>query len=250
MRYFIELCFNGKNYQGWQVQPIGNSVQGTLEKALSLLLKEEVPVVGCGRTDAGVHAEQFYLHFDTKRAVDKEKLKFRLNSFLPEDIAILDIRKVREDAHARFDALSRTYQYRLYLGKDPFRTDVLYQIPKQDLDLEAMNRAANLLRQQRDFKCFSRSRTDVKTYDCTVTEAHWIQEGERWTFEIRANRFLRNMVRAVVGTLLKVGKGQMDLQGFQTVLDSRDRSRAGASVKARGLFLTKVEYPEEIFSGP
>jgi len=249
LRYFIELCYNGKNYKGWQVQPNGNSVQGTLEKALSLLLKEEVSVVGCGRTDAGVHAEQFYLHFDTQRTVDKEKLKFRLNSFLPEDIAILDVLKVREDAHARFDAVSRTYQYRMHLGKDPFRTDVLYQIPEQDLDLETMNRAADLLRQHRDFKCFSRSRTDVKTYDCAVAEAGWIREGESWIFQIRANRFLRNMVRAVVGTLLEVGKGHMDLQGFQVVLDSRDRSRAGASVKAKGLFLTKVEYPEEIFSG-
>ena len=213
-----------------------------------MLLKEEVSVVGCGRTDAGVHAEQFFLHFDTQKSFDKEKLKFRLNSFLPEDIAILDVRRVKQDAHARFDAVSRTYQYRMYLGKDPFRTDVLYQIPAQELDLDAMNRAASLLLEHRDFKCFSRSRTDVKTYDCTIAEACWICAGESWIFQIRANRFLRNMVRAVVGTLLKVGKGQMDLQGFKEVLESRDRSRAGASVKARGLFLTKVEYPEEIFN--
>ena len=212
------------------------------------MLKEQISVVGCGRTDAGVHASQFFLHFDTEKAVDKEKLKYRMNSFLPGDIAILEVLKVRQNAHARFDAVSRTYQYRLYMGKDPFRTDTLYQISRLDLDIEAMNQAAGSLLEHRDFKCFSRSQTEVKTYDCAIEEAHWIRKGDSWTFQIRANRFLRNMVRAIVGTLLEVGKGQMDLNGFRAVLQSRDRSRAGASVKARGLFLTGVEYPKEIFS--
>ena len=234
-------------YHGWQIQPRENSVQETIERALSVLLKEEIVVVGCGRTDTGVHASQFYLHFDIGHPIDKEKLKFRLNSFLPEDIVIFQIIKVNDEAHARFHAISRSYQYRISREKNVFAMDTSLMLPNVDLDVERMNKAAGLLLNYRDFKCFSRSKTDVKTYDCNVTEAYWKQEGNFLVFYVTANRFLRNMVRAMVGTLLEVGKHKMSVAEFAAVIESRDRAKAGASVKARGLFLTKVDYPKEIF---
>ena len=223
------------------------SVQEIMEKALSVLLREEISVVGCGRTDAGVHSSQFYLHFDFAPSFDKEKLKFRLNSFLPKDIAIFRILKVKDDAHARFDALSRSYEYRISLEKNVFSVDTALQLYDESIDVDKMNEAAGLLLNYKDFKCFSRSKTDVKTYDCAITEAVWKQEGNDLVFYITANRFLRNMVRAVVGTLLEVGQKKKSLDEFIEVIESRDRKKAGASVKAKGLFLTRVDYPKEIF---
>lgn len=248
MRYFIELSYNGKNYHGWQIQPNEISIQETIEKAMSVLLKEELSVVGCGRTDTGVHASQFFLHFDYQTPIDKEKLKFRLNSFLPEDIAIFQIIGVDDDAHARFQAKSRSYQYKISLEKDVFQKDLSLEISHSELDVDMMNKAARTLMDYTDFKCFSRSKTDVKTYDCSVTEAYWETQGNQLVFNISANRFLRNMVRAIVGTLLEVGKGRMSLEGFKNVIESRDRKLAGASVKAKGLFLTAVVYPKHIFN--
>lgn len=248
MRYFIELSYNGKNYHGWQIQPNEISIQEMIEKALSLLLKNTMSVVGCGRTDAGVHASQFYLHFDYDQAIDKEKLKFKLNSFLPDDIAIFQIVRVVEDAHARFQALSRSYQYRISLEKNVFQKDLSFEVSQSNLDIEIMNKAAVILMDYSDFKSFSRSKTDVKTYICSVTEAYWELEENQLIFNISANRFLRNMVRAIVGTLLEVGKGRMNLDDFKAVIESRDRTLAGASVKAKGLFLTAVVYPNHIFN--
>ena len=234
-------------YHGWQVQVNEVSVQEIIEKALSVMLREAISVLGCGRTDAGVHASQFYLHFDSSQALDKEKLKFRLNSFLPKDIAIFRILNVKDEAHARFDAVSRSYEYRISLDKNVFNIDFSLQLHDENIDVGKMNEAADLLLNYKDFKCFSRSKTDVKTYECSITEAVWKQEGNRLVFYITANRFLRNMVRAVVGTLLEVGQNKKSLDEFIKVIESRDRTKAGASVKAKGLFLTRVDYPKEIF---
>jgi len=234
-------------YHGWQIQPNENSVQETIEKALSVLLRDKIAVVGCGRTDTGVHASQFFLHFDINLPIDKEKLKFRLNSFLPKDIAIFQIREVNDTAHARFDAIARSYIYRISMEKNVFLMDSSLQMSNTNLDVKMMNEAAKLLLNYKDFKCFSRSKTDVKTYDCDISEAFWKKQDKLLVFSVTADRFLRNMVRAMVGTLLKVGQGEMSLDDFIAVLESRDRTKAGASVKAKGLFLSKVDYPEEIF---
>ncbi len=234
-------------YHGWQVQPRENSVQATVENALSVLLKDNISVVGCGRTDAGVHAKQFFLHFDYENSIDEKKLKFRLNSFLPVDIAVFRVIQVQQDAHARFHAISRSYQYRISMEKNVFLADTALLMAENGLDVEKMNAAAQLLLKHEDFKCFSRSKTDVKTYLCDISEAFWKREGKELIFQISANRFLRNMVRAVVGTLLEVGKHKLSIPEFEEVIKSRDRTRAGASVKAKGLFLTKVDYPDELF---
>lgn len=247
MRYFIELSYQGKNYHGWQKQANEISVQEVIEKTLSILLKEKISVIGCGRTDTGVHARQFFLHFDVEKKIDKEKLKYQLNSFLPHDIAIFQLLRVKDEAHARFDAVSRSYHYKISLEKDVFENDLSLQIYQSNLNINDMNEASALLLNYTDFKCFSRSKTDVKTYDCNVTEAYWKLEGQRLEFFISANRFLRNMVRAIVGTLLEVGKETMTLDEFKNVIESRDRSKAGASVKAKGLYLTRVVYPKDIF---
>jgi len=246
LRYFIELSYNGKRYHGWQIQPNAITVQETLENALSLLLSEKIAVVGCGRTDAGVHASQFFLHFEVSGKQDTVKLQFKLNTFLPDDIAIHKIFKVEKDTHARFGAIYRSYEYRISLDKNPFLVDTTLQLRSQFLDIEKMNSVAKILYEYENFKCFSRSKTDVKTYNCTVSNAIWVKEGNLLIFHITANRFLRNMVRAIVGTLLEVGVGKMDLNTFRSIIESKDRTHAGASVKAQGLFLSKVAYPKEL----
>ncbi|MFD1316751.1 tRNA pseudouridine(38-40) synthase TruA [Namhaeicola litoreus] len=243
MRYFIEFSFNGTKYHGWQSQPNALSVQEILEYALTILLKNRISVVGCGRTDSGVHAEQFFAHFDFDSPMDLVDLKYRLNVFLPLDVAIKSIFITENDVHARFSALSRTYQYRISLTKDPFHQDTLLQFPFKNLDVSLMNKAAKTLLNYTDFKCFSRSRTDVKTFDCDISEAFWLQKGDLLVFQISANRFLRNMVRAIVGTLLDIGQNKLALEDLENIIRSGDRSRAGASVKAHGLFLTKIVYP-------
>lgn len=245
MRYFIELVYNGKNYHGWQKQPKAVSVQEVVEKAISVLVKQEIELVGAGRTDAGVHARQLFAHFDISEAINEEELVFRLNSFLPQDIAVKEIFKVKNDAHARFDAVSRAYEYWVVQEKNPFETESAYFV-KQKLDLEAMNSAAEKLIGFNDFKCFSKSRTDVKTYNCTIEQAFWEQKEDKLVFHIKADRFLRNMVRAIVGTLLDVGTGKMEIFEIEKIIKSRDRSSAGTSVPAQGLYLTQVEYPQNI----
>ena len=244
MRFFIDLSYKGTAYHGWQNQPNAITVQEVLEKALSTLLGEQLSVVGAGRTDTGVHALQMIAHFDYSE-LDTEQLAYKLNAFLPADISVQSVRQVPDDAHARFHALSREYKYYIHQKKDPFLTDSSYFF-KPDLDVKAMNKAAEMLLDHKDFKCFSRSNTDVKTYHCDVDAAVWEQKGYELTFSIKANRFLRNMVRAVVGTLLDVGQHKMSLDDFRSVLDSDDRSKAGASVPAHGLFLTRIKYPESM----
>lgn len=246
-KYFIQLSYNGKNYVGWQIQPNGLSIQESLEKALSTILSEEIQVTGAGRTDAGVHARYFMAHFDTAWPYsDEKKLAYSLNSFLPFDIAVHDVFPVKEDAHARFDAISRTYEYWIVQYKDPFLKDFAYKFPRH-LDVEKMNQAANLLMKYTDFTSFSKLHTDVKTNDCTISSAEWVLRENVLVFTISANRFLRNMVRAIVGTLLDVGVGKLNMEAFCDIIDKKDRSLAGFSVPAHGLYLTAIDYPDDIF---
>lgn len=241
----MELSYNGKNYHGWQVQPDAISVQEVIEKTLSTLLKEEVPIVGAGRTDTGVHAKQMFAHFDSDKTLDRQDLIYKMNAFLPKDIAIHDVFEVNPEAHARFDAISRTYLYRIALEKDVFNFEDTYLV-KQALDVDKMNAAANILFDYKDFQCFSKTNTDVKTYICDIMKAVWTQADNELHFVIKADRFLRNMVRAIVGTLINVGLGKMNPEDVHNIIKSKDRSEAGYSVPAQGLYLTQIDYPESI----
>ncbi len=242
----MELSYKGTNYHGWQRQPNANSVQEVLEKALSLLLKEDIQITGAGRTDAGVHAKKMFAHFDFSRTIDAVNLVHKLNSFLPWDIAIHKIHEVIPEAHARFDAFSRSYEYHLHTKKNPFLNDLSWEF-KQNLDIEKMNRAASVLLKHSDFKSFSKSKTDVKTYICDIREAYWEQKEEQLIFHITADRFLRNMVRAIVGTLIEIGRGKMSEEDMEQIIEKQDRSKAGFSVPAHGLYLTDITYPQNIF---
>ncbi len=246
MRYFIELSYNGKNFYGWQRQPDVISIQEILEDALSKLLRTKIDIVGAGRTDAGVHAKQIFAHFDFNN-LDISNIKNRLNAFISDDINIIDIIEVKEKTHARFDAISRSYEYKIWQGKNPFLLDSTWQIKTKILDVDKMNEAASLLLNYTNFKCFSKSKTDVFTYDCNITEAKWVKDGNLLTFHITANRFLRNMVRAIVGTLYEIGIGKITANDFIKIIESQDRTKAGISVPAQGLFLTKVTYPDSIY---
>lgn len=242
MRYFITLSYDGTNYHGWQVQPGADSVQARLNDALSKLLGGGIECVGAGRTDAGVHASMMVAHFDTDRDVDCEQLAFRLNRIVPRDIAIEKVEPVAEDMHARFSAVSRTYHYFVYTRKNPYRRHYATQLHFQP-DYAAMNEAAKVLLETDDFTSFSKVNNDQKTNICNVTHAKWVQvDDDLWRFEITANRFLRNMVRAVVGTLLEVGRGRMDKDEFCRVIDRKDRCSAGESVPGNALFLVDIGY--------
>lgn len=245
MRYFLEIAYNGKQYFGWQRQPNAISVQECIEDALTKLLGTKTTITGAGRTDTGVHAKQLFAHFDAEEVSDRAHLVYRLNAFLPKDIAITDVFPVREDAHARFDAVEREYEYHILFQKDPFQPDLAYYI-SQKPDVARMNAAAEILFEYIDFQCFSRSKTDVKTYHCTIKKAQWELKGERLTFTIAADRFLRNMVRAIVGTCLDIGYGKKEVADLHAIIKSKNRSEAGASAPAHGLYLTKVVYPESI----
>jgi tRNA pseudouridine38-40 synthase len=246
LRYFIELSFNGKNFHGWQNQPNTVTVQDTLENALSTILREQLSIVGAGRTDAGVHAKQMIAHADIDELIDAEELIFKLNSFLSKDISIHKIYRVNPEAHARFDAIQRTYQYKITGKKDPFLNGYahyLHHLP----DINLLNEASNILLDYNEFQCFSRTKTDVKTYHCTIKNAAWTLKGNLLIFTITANRFLRNMVRAIVGTLLEVGYGTISIEELHAIIQSKDRNQAGTSVPAHGLYLAEVRYPKEIF---
>jgi len=244
LRYFIELSYNGKAYHGWQNQPNAISVQQVLEEALSKILQADISVMGAGRTDAGVHASQMFAHFDCENMIEAN-LVFKLNSFLPNDIAIQNIFQVNDDAHARFDALSRTYTYKMSQKKNVFNYDYAYTL-HQDLDIIAMNEACKILLKYKDFQCFSKVHTDVKTYYCNIMFAKWTNENHELLFTIKADRFLRNMVRAIVGTMINIGLGKMKVEELHDVIQSKNRSEAGFSVPAHGLYLTKIEYPNTI----
>lgn len=245
MRYFIEIAYSGQNYHGWQNQPDSITVQEVLENSLSKILRTKIKLMGAGRTDAGVHAKQLFAHFDYQKINSVDDLIFKLNSFLANDISVQNLFQVNDNVHARFSALEREYQYIVSLEKNPFTKDFSYQIyHKPNIDL--MNQAANELLKYKDFQCFSRSNSDVQTYYCDVKIASWKSLGNQLVFTIKADRFLRNMVRAIVGTLLDVGFEKTSLSEFQEIIKSKDRSKAGTSAPAKGLFLNKVIYPEQI----
>jgi len=246
-RYFIELAYKGTNFHGWQIQPNAASVQEYLEKALSTIIREPIAVTGAGRTDTGVHASYFVAHFDSEKLnLDHSDFTHKLNSFLGKEIVIFHVSKVAPEAHARFDAISRTYQYHLNLRKDPFALETSWHFFIQP-DIERMNAASRILFEYTDFTSFSKLHTDVKTNNCKIYRAEWTQEGTNIVFTVKADRFLRNMVRALVGTLLEVGMGKIDLTQFRKIIEQKDRGAAGLSVPAHGLFLTDIEYPETVF---
>ena len=241
MRYFIELAYKGTHYHGWQNQPDAASVQETLEKALTVLLRTPIAIVGAGRTDAGVHAKQMFAHFDCEVNFEIPVLVHKLNSYLPKDIAIFNIHKVHDDAHARFDATKRTYEYHIHTFKNAFESDDswYYGLP---LNVEKMNEACTILFEYTDFECFSKVNTDVNTFNCKIYKAHWQENNGKLVFTISADRFLRNMVRAILGTMITIGLEKITMDDFKKIIESKDRNKAGFSVPAHGLYLTKVEY--------
>ena len=242
MRYFIYLSYNGKNYCGWQEQNNAKSVQNELQTALSVVLRSEIQIVGAGRTDAGVHAKLMVAHFDFEsEIVEIETLVKKLNGILPKDIAIKKIICVKDDAHARFDAVKRTYEYHLTQEKNPFLDGLVCKFYRH-LDFEKMNLAAKYLFDYQDFTSFSKLHTDVKNNNCTIFQAEWKKRGEVWIFTIQANRFLRNMVRAIVGTLLLVGENKISVDDFKKIIEEKNRNKAGSSAPAEGLYLVDIEY--------
>tara|TARA_B110000027_G_scaffold109563_1_gene117086 strand:+ start:418 stop:1182 length:765 start_codon:yes stop_codon:yes gene_type:complete len=246
-RYFLDFSYLGDAYHGWQRQPNVISVQQVIEEALFTTTRKETLVFGAGRTDTGVHAKQMIAHFDAELDIKKEKqLVYQLNSYLPRDIAVKHLFKVNNDAHARFDAIERSYEYHLCTEKDPFEAHRHYHI-KSIPDIELMNQAAKILFEYEDFKCFSKTKTDVKTFLCKIIHAEWTVKDSHYVFKISADRFLRNMVRAIVGTLLEIGLKKQDLNVFRKIIESKNRSEAGLSVPSNGLFLTKITYPKSIY---
>jgi tRNA pseudouridine38-40 synthase len=243
-RFFIELSYNGTAYHGWQIQPNALSVQECMDKALSVFFRQTIVTLGCGRTDTGVHASQFFAHFDLPEG-DYANINSKvgsINSLLPYDIAVKRIFKVDAQAHARFNATSRAYQYHLHFHKDPFKLNRSW-LYKGNLDVPAMNKAAALIMTYTDFSCFSKSNTQTFTNNCIITEAFFEQKDDGLVFTIRADRFLRNMVRAVVGTLIRIGKKEINLSDLAKIMESKDRSQAGQSVPACGLYLVHIDYP-------
>jgi len=235
------LSYKGTNYHGWQIQPDASSVQEEITKALATILQEKILLVGAGRTDAGVHASQMFAHVDTVKKLTDDYVH-KLNAILPNDIVIKSIKEVSDETHARFDAVSRTYEYRILLGRDPFLLETTWQLHQKNLQIEKMNEAANLLFKYEDFESFSKVKTDVNTFNCSIMKAVWTLEDKHLIFHIKANRFLRNMVRAIVGTLIEVGLGKKTVEDFRKIIESKKRSEAGLSVPAKGLFLTEVCY--------
>lgn len=246
MRYFFEIAYKGTNYKGWQTQHNAVTVQEVVEDALSKLTGTKTEIIGSGRTDTGVHCEQQFFHTDIKKEIVLKDFQHRLNVLLPKDISIQSIRKVKAEASARFDAISRTYQYRITLVKNPL-VDGLALHYFKSASIPTMNKAAALLLGEHDFQCFSKVKTNVNHFLCDITKAEWKEKTDALEFTITANRFLRGMVRAIVGTLLDVGSGKMTVKDFQNIINSKDRRQAGQNVPPEGLYLTKVKYPSSIF---
>jgi len=244
LRYFIEFSYNGKNYFGYQIQPRENSVQEELEKALSTILREETKTTGAGRTDTGVHAKKMFAHFDTEQKLD-ENLVYKLNSFLPKDISVKKIFEVKNNFHARFDATFRTYEYYISLEKNPFTQDFAWQFRKPDFDVEKMNEACKILFEYEDFGSFAKIGGDNKTNLCKIYKAEWQQNGKELKFTISANRFLRNMVRAIVGTMVEIGTGKIEVNDLRKIIEDQNRGSAGSSAPAHALFLVDVGYDFE-----
>lgn len=245
MRYFIELSYKGTAYNGWQRQNNSLGVQQVVEEALFKILRTNIELVGSSRTDTGVHAEQQYAHFDYEEIVDPELLVYKLNGVTPHDIAIHRIFQVPDDTNSRFAASYRRYEYRIRKRKSPFLIEQV-MVSRAELDVALMNKAAEHMLTNDDFECFSKIHTSVNNFRCKIDEAIWYERGDLLIFSIRSNRFLRGMVRAVVGTLLEVGKGKRTVESFEQVILSKDRKKAGAQAPAEGLFLVEVGYPEEL----
>jgi tRNA pseudouridine38-40 synthase len=242
-RYFLEIAYDGTSYHGWQTQPNAIAVQQKLNEALAVILRQPVETTGAGRTDTGVHAKQLFVHFDFSTfEIQSSRLQMGINALLPHDIAVKRIIPVHVDAHARFDANLRSYEYYIHFHKDPFKQNYSWQI-KGELDVELMNRAAQIMMEYTDFSCFSKSNTQVKTNNCKITRAEWVRKDDGLVFYISADRFLRNMVRAIVGTCMMVGRKELEPEGIRQIIESKNRSNAGTSVPACGLYLTEVKYP-------
>lgn len=241
MRYFIEFSYNGKKYFGYQIQPNEITVQEELEKALSTILRQEIKTAGAGRTDTGVHAKKMFAHFDFEADLN-ENLPYQLNSFLPPDIAVKRIFKVKNDFHARFDATFRTYEYYISMEKNPFTRDSAWQIWKRNLDVEKMNEACKILFEYEDFTSFAKLHTDNKTNFCKIYKAEWEENGTELKFTVSADRFLRNMVRAIVGTMVEIGSGKIQPEDLRNIIEEKNRNSAGTSAPAQGLFLVDVGY--------
>ena len=246
MRYFVEIAYKGTAYHGWQIQKNAISVQGLINDALGKITRKVVETVGSGRTDTGVHTEQQFFHMDLDTPLSPDTIKFKVNTMLPGDIAIKQVIPVKPDQHARFDAIERKYQYRIARAKDPFIENLCYYY-SGSLNVEEMNRAADLLLNHSNFQCFSKVKTDVDHFVCNITQADWKEINNLLIFFVSANRFLRGMVRAIVGSLLDIGSGRNSVDDFQKILESRERKMAGMSVPASGLFLTQVHYPQYFF---
>lgn len=247
-RYFLEMAYKGTRFHGWQVQPNAISVQEVVDDALEKALREKVHIVGAGRTDTGVHASYFVAHFDLMEAIaDAEQFISKINRILHDDVVIYSIQEVSLEAHSRFSAISRSYNYYLKLSKTPFNTDLCYR-PYVQLDFDIMNEAAKLLLEYTDFTSFSKLHTDTKTNNCNVSEAKWERSGECMVFTIKADRFLRNMVRAIVGTLIDVGRRKLSVEDFKCIIEAKNRSNAGSSAQPQALFLTDIVYPAELFT--
>ena len=244
MRYFIDISYDGSNYHGWQIQPNADTVQHQINLAFSTILNEEINVLGAGRTDTGVHAKKMIAHFDTNQTIDFEKFKYRINGFLKKDISLNDIYKVKEDAHARFSAISRTYEYRVSRNKNPFSVNSYLLL--RDLDFQSMKKACKFLHGSHDYTSFAKLHSENYTNNCEVYIANWKEDENLLIFTIKANRFLRNMVRAIVGTLIEIGEGKISFSDIENILISKDRAKAGYSVPAKGLSLIDIEYPKEI----
>ncbi|WP_420582485.1 tRNA pseudouridine(38-40) synthase TruA [Reichenbachiella sp.] len=246
MRYFIDISYDGTNYHGWQIQNNAKTVQGVLNEALSTILRADISTIGSGRTDTGVHAMMQMVHFDYENEFDENLLVAKLNSLLPTDISANSIQKVKEDVSARFEASSRAYIYKIHQHKSPFKQGQSYHF-HQPLDLEAMNACCELVKKWKDFEAMSKVKTEVNNFNCEIFSAYWEKQNDEIHFHVSANRFLRGMVRALVGTMLDVGQGRMSIKEFQAVLESRDRKKAGRSVPAHGLYLRDIIYSEDIY---
>ena len=248
MRYLIRLKYNGSEFNGWQIQPNAYSVQETLEQKIGMLLDHDVKVIGCGRADTGVHANDFYAHFESEKEIGNfENLKYKLNSVVPNSIAVKELRRVSYEFHARISAISRQYKYYITLSKNPFNSNVWWV--RQPLDIKEMVRAGTYILDYKDFTSFSKLHTDVKTNLCDVTQVDLTKSGDDVVLTINANRFLRNMVRAIVGTLVEIGLGKRSSEDMKRIIEAKDRGEAGASAPAQGLFLNEIIYPEELIRG-
>lgn len=243
MRFFLEVSYKGTAYSGFQEQENANTVQAEVVKAFTILIKENLQITGSSRTDAGVHALQNFFHFDTQLELNPEIL-YNLNAILPPDIVAKNLFRVKNDAHCRFDAVSRQYRYFIYSNKNPFLIDRAFFYPYK-LDMDSMCKAAEIIKEYDDFTSFSKRNTQVKTFKCIITESEWYEENDCWVYQVRANRFLRGMVRALTATILQVGRGKIDLDQFRNIIEAKDCTQASFAVPAHGLFLTEVQFPAD-----